>query len=300
MPRSTFLFKNIFANKSFKQTVHKYCCYSQKCLGVKVKAVDQVTNVKNFVCPYCKEQSNSCNLNNEFLTFELKSQVIIVIKNNQELLLAGKDRPPGDITNGAMYKKITGNVEAERIVTLTINLYGIQPIKSKRKTLRPILGIINELHPSKRFESYNKIFAALWYDKKQPEMRIFFKVLCDEIKELSRNGINLNVNGEKTNFKIIILICALDSPAKSKLLCQNQHNGYYSRPHCLQKGICVSNNNVKYPYEYNIEQRTSRFIRKQMLKCAEEQKEINPFTFFGYKGLLLCMFYPFSIFQAAL
>lgn len=291
LPTSVYMFKKIFHNNDFEPKTHKFCSNCKKYAG---SGLDEEGKSKSQVqCPNCSQRIDLNVSDNTFLTFDLEGQIINIIKNNSDVFFGENHKTNGDVTNGKTYRRFMSNNENEAVITLTLNTDGAQPMKSKRKTLWPILGIINELSPLVRFKSYNKIFAALWYNKKQPDMQMFFKPLLDEIKILSEQGLYVDIDHRKVHVKVFVLICSCDSPAKSKLAYQNQHNGYYSCPYCLHKGVSISSSSViKYPFENQVEKRTDSFIRRQMVKCCEKKEVIESLDFYGYKGLSPLYYLP--------
>lgn len=172
-------------------------------------------------------------------------------------------------------------------------------MKSKAQSLWTIQGIVNELHPSVRFKSRNKLIAAIWYNNTQPNMPIFFKCFLEEINKLNEKGLTMRVGSKLVKLKIFVLLGCFDLPAKAKVLNQTQYNGYFSCTYCYQKGTYIQQNAIRYPYKDKLDNlRTNDEIRKFMLGAYKNNiqsisaKEISQLKktetiqlYKGYKGL---------------
>lgn len=186
-----------------------------------------------------------------------------------------------------------------KTITLTINTDGVQSAKSKATSFWPVHAIINELRPTVRLTKRNKILAGLWYDTEAPDMSLYLFPIIEELKQLSSTGIAVQLNGATEQIKVHVIICVCDCPAKSKVLYQNQHNGYYSCPYCLKKGENVSGN-IRFLYQETMPPlRTDSFIRQSMMKAynsIKANKTIDIKETHGYRGVSpLCLLPHFDL-----
>jgi hypothetical protein len=142
-----------------------------------------------------------------------------------------------DINNAAWHRNLENRDE---VITININTDGVAPFKSSKKSsLWPILVTLNDLRPSTRFQKRNVLSAGYWFSEIPPIMGLFLEPFIDEINNLSRNGIVVN---NKRFFVIVCSVC-LDSPARAKILCMKQYNGYNGCTFCRHPVI-----NQRYPF----------------------------------------------------
>lgn len=131
------------------------------------------TQDKSEVCSKCSNQIDARSNENSFVTLPLASQLKYIIENNKEFLMQGENECAGDVKNGEFYKKLKQEGKIDNTtLTLTVNTDGVQSAKSKNVSFWPVQMIINELSVETRFKRRNKILAALWHNKRQPEMNM--------------------------------------------------------------------------------------------------------------------------------
>lgn len=82
-----------------------------------------------------------------------------------------------------MYKQLLEN-ESESIITLTMNVDGIQPNKGSDQSIWPVLLVINEIERKRRYSLENTIIAGMWPGPSKPsrtQMCIFLKKIVLEL-----------------------------------------------------------------------------------------------------------------------
>lgn len=295
LPTTKYMFKKIFENTEITLSKHMFCkfCLSSMSSATTIESDEIEGEGLAFKCPACSA-SQEKGPDNTFVTLSIKEQLKQIVLRNSDSIFNNQqkfDENSGciaDITQGETYQRLMDEkvIIPQKTLTLTINTDGAQPFKSKGKSLWILQGIVNELDLHVRFKSRNKFFGGFWYSEKSAEMGLFLKPFVDEMRELSAAGFILAFKGKIIHINVILLVCCCDSPAKSKVLSQIQHNGYYSCPYCTEKGITLDGGNVvKYPFQKSINIRTDCFVREQMLKKALAPDDPNTKNFSGYHGI---------------
>ena len=88
----------------------------------------------------------------------------------------------------------------------------------------------------------NKILAGLWFGTTKPSVNTFLKPLCQVMKEIFAEGVQVHPPELPSPFmcKAIVLTGTCDLPAKSMALNMVGHNGFYACPYCEQPGKTLS------------------------------------------------------------
>jgi hypothetical protein len=131
------------------------------------------TSITHFVCPVCSETTdnekqciNCSSTHNCRLpfsrSFSITQQIENIIINNDDIdsLHYSKTTALRDLRDGAVFRSLREK-STDRILTLTLNIDGIQPSRNTQSTLWPINMVINELPPQKRFALENIVLAAI-------------------------------------------------------------------------------------------------------------------------------------------
>ena len=154
---------------------------------------------KRSVCPRCKKASKNiescefCKLDysmilpplstvSTFYYFDIKSQLECILLNSSDIIFRSPSSLPidgtiSDIVDGAYYRERLSQ-EKELFLTLIMNIDGIQPNKGSDNSIWPILLVISEIRPKKRYALENRILAGVWPGPKKPsrdDMVIFLR-----------------------------------------------------------------------------------------------------------------------------
>lgn len=90
-----------------------------------------------------------------------------------------------DIHNGQLLREKGG----EFILSLTFTSDGVATaVSNVKRSMWPILLILNDLPIPLRFSRQNMLMAALWVKKGVPPMAAFMKAFTEEINELFKEG----------------------------------------------------------------------------------------------------------------
>lgn len=153
-----------------------------------------------------------------------------------------------DVNQGDILKAITTKEEGS-FITLSVNTDGAAAYRwTINKPCYPIFVVVNNLPPRLRFSKNNIILAGIWLSKGEPDIPLFFKKFCAEVKSL-RKGITIGQH----IYKVVVLQACLDTIARPKLQNSTQFNGKFGCSLCLHEGK-VFGTQVRYPYAI-VEQR---------------------------------------------
>ncbi|KAH9379025.1 hypothetical protein HPB48_010121 [Haemaphysalis longicornis] len=135
-----------------------------------------------------------------------------------------------DITNAACFKELSEEAEFGKD-DLTLNIYmdGSPVFKSSKMSVWPLQFIVNELPPPLRFQ--RPMLAGLWFGKQPPKMQAFLSRFVDQVNDTP--PISWNDGTSKHCSKVFVLCCAVDAPARAKVLNMAQFNGFNGCPWCL-------------------------------------------------------------------
>lgn len=128
---------------------------------------------------------------------------------------------------------ISPTVYNKTVIKLLINIDGIPVFNHSNQQLWHILMLVFD--PD--YESTPFMVAAFCGKSKPNSVNKFLKECITEIKELVKDGINI----EKVHFTVEILGFVCDTPARSFLKCCKGHGGFYACERCEIKGISIKN-----------------------------------------------------------
>lgn len=233
VPVSKYSFMKYF-DKSIEYNFHVSCS------NIECKAVYMLkpgSSVNSIICQKenCKTVSAIEDLNVEFVTFEIESQIRELLeKYKYDLIFPDKplsEFPIEDVWNGKIHRKILENTK-KPFVSLTLNTDGVAIFKSNSKSLWPIIISVNNLSLQQRFKQDNLIIAG-FHLSTELNMATFLEPLAMEIQKLnSQQGIKVGLG----RHKVFCTLSSLDAPAKAKLQNMMQFNGHFGCPYCTDEG----------------------------------------------------------------
>lgn len=198
-------------------------------------------------CNTCRSKYKlSTNSPNDFMSVDIKYQLQLILSdpNIQTSLLKNLENRNekaaevmSDIYDSELYKKITHVWPT--ILTLYMNVDGAAAFNSSSRSFVPQQLYINELPPKLRFKHI--ILGGVYVANKEPKpqlMNLYNGDLCNQISELTENGINIlhHMSGKLINFKFTLCCVCVDTVARP--ICQNriQFNGYFGCSWCYAHG----------------------------------------------------------------
>jgi hypothetical protein len=164
---------------------------------VREKSIGHLRAKKRSICSSCNEMSEDVNCCSQcqfiyddivpapsisiFYHFDISLQLESILLNTRDLVFRDLSVPPTDIMHDivdGMYYHDRLNQETDRLITLTMNIDGVQPNKGSDNSIWPVLMVINEIRRKKRFSLENLIIAGVWPGPKKPsrdDMAVFLR-----------------------------------------------------------------------------------------------------------------------------
>ncbi|CAF4466881.1 unnamed protein product, partial [Rotaria sp. Silwood2] len=213
----------------------------------KLLSESKSVSTKHLICPGCnqitisKEQCTNCSIKHSiqlqsFRSFSITDQLQSILINNRniDLFYKNKELFMCDIRDGAIYESIRADNPGE-ILSLTINIDGVQPSKGSQTTIWPILLVINEIPPNLRFKLENVVLAAVWPGPSKPsrdEVRLLFRPVIDELIHLE-SGHPFHLSDGNIHILHVYLIGACcDKPAQALSQCISEPTAAFGCGRC--------------------------------------------------------------------
>lgn len=158
-----------------------------------------------------------------------------------------------DAHDGKILRKILDEYKESKvnILPLCLNVDGANKFKSNSHSVWPIQLIQNYLPPYMRYIPQNIILNGLYYHKSKGEEELNFRVYLrppiDELNDLKKDPILLEMEDTQYQFKPVVISCAVDLPAKSKIQETKQFGGYDACTFCDIHGKKVLIEKLKTP-----------------------------------------------------
>lgn len=171
--------------------------------------------------------------------------------NERETNEASDTKSYTDAQDGEILRNILAEYKDSEvnILSLCLNVDGANKFKSNNYSVWPIQLIQDYLPPYMRFIPQNIILNGLYYQKSgegaELDFHSYLQPLIDELNALARNPISLEIEGVHYKFKPIVVRCAMDLPAKSKVQETKQFGGCNACTYCHIPGKRVLIENLK-------------------------------------------------------
>lgn len=204
-----------------------------------------------FICSTCnqainkKEHCSSCSVNNRsriqsFHSFSIIEQIQYILLNNKNLDLCyiNKKNTMSDVIDGDFFHSVRAHNLGE-MLTLTLNADGVQPNKGSPTTIWPILLVINEIPPDKRFRIENIILGGFWPGPSKPsrdQMKLLLRPLIDELVQLEHGYRFRLSNGSMHMIKVYLIAACCDKPAQALLQCISEPIAAFGCGRCEVEG----------------------------------------------------------------
>lgn len=220
---------------------------------VKCNKCKQYTKLdsENRIQAKCSRCSNGLKMTetNYFVSLPIKQQIVKSVKDNwtyiKKFVNDSESKPNvisetknqyviSDAHDGSILRNVLDKYrDCElNILSLMINVDGANKFKSNSKSVWPIQLIQNYLPPTIRFLPQNIIVTGLQYVNSKDDgsdelnFREFLLPLVNELNDLKKNNIEMDLENETYKFKPVITHGAVDLPAKSKVQQTKQYGGY--------------------------------------------------------------------------
>lgn len=230
LPETYYGFSNAFR---FNDYVKHFCCSSCEYY---FRDPEEKT-----ICPCCGGDQRVY-----FVTLPLKNQLISVVQKHRDAINAIKTKRNtsevlSDIHAGRILKD-----DDEHLLSISFSVDGVSTANSNvKKSMWPIVSVINDLPIEKRFARRNMILSGIWLSQGSPPMTVFLKAFTQELEHLYSNG--LDIDGTIYKFRVAAVIA--DIPGKSKIINATQFNGRFGCNYCYHPGTKISNNQIRYSHK---------------------------------------------------
>lgn len=250
---------------------------------------------RHFVCKGCgfylgssdEETCNICRRNgkNFFISFDLSACLKSVLLRNWKQIQTYKSTMLDGKISDILQGKVARKIDHAYSILISINTDGVAVFNSNvKKSLWPILVVINNLPPSLRFLRENIIVAGLWLSNSEPDLNVFMKPFLQQLRTLACEGLSLF---EDTSYKVITICCCVDSVARCKLQQIKQFNGYEACSFCLHPGYLAANKQIRYKY-LEVDERNHQDTVRAMDLCMKRGESVN-----GIKGVSNLLSIPY-------
>ena len=214
-------------------------------------------SITHFVCPVCnvttdnERQCTNCSSTHtcklpSFRSFSITEQIENIIINNDDIDLLYQSKPTAlrDLRDGAVFRSLREK-SMDRILTLTLNIDGIQPSRNTQSTIWPIVMVINELPPQRRFALENIVPAGVWSAKSKPSrdsVKLFLQPLIDELLDLEKGYLFASADGSYYAIHVYLIAACCDKPAQALVQCIPEPIAAFGCGQCEVEGeqLCLS------------------------------------------------------------
>ena len=209
------------------------------------------TSINHFICPTCsqtttsEQKCTSCSTIHHsrllsFRSFSVAEQIQSILSNNQDadLLYDAKSTALCDIRDGAIFRSLRKK-NSDRVLTLTLNIDGVQPSRNSQSSIWPVLLVVNELPPERRFALENIILGGVWCAKTKPSrenVRLLLRPLIDELLELEKGYYFVFSGGIYYLVNVYLIGACCDKPAQALAQCISEPIAAFGCGRCEVEG----------------------------------------------------------------
>ena len=284
IPSSKYiLLKSVLEDVSSVTEQHTYC---DKCLSY--------IGPRDVACPECGDPTRKADRVKQgsfFMYVPLKEQIRQLLVNgtieSQLVLIRSEDGSIRDSVDGCVSRKAGTDeslISASHL-SLTWNVDGVPIHQSSKKSIYPILAIINEIVPEKRGDEI--LMCGVWFGKGSLSWSTFCTPFMKELEELSTTGISWEKDGLSKTTVVSTHSVVCDSVARCSIQGMQQFNGTYGCGWCQQQTVPAERSTGAtgsrasevtgpgsglarvYPFCTGVEPRTQRNV----IQCAKEASE---------------------------
>ena len=209
------------------------------------------TSINCFICPACskttanEQKCTNCSTIHKnrlpsFQSFSITEQIekIIINNNDIDLLYNPESTTLRDLHDGSIFRSLRRKTSG-RVMTLTLNIDGIQPSRNAQSTIWPVLMVINDLPPHRRFALENIILAGAWSAKSKPsrdDVRLFLQPTIDELLDLEQGYPFLTSTGYYQVIRVYLIAACCDKPAQALTQCISEPIAAFGCGRCEVEG----------------------------------------------------------------
>eukprot|EP00733_Pompholyxophrys_punicea_P000421 Pompholyxophrys_punicea_v1_NODE_116_length_3380_cov_12.119699.p1 type:complete len:544 gc:universal NODE_116_length_3380_cov_12.119699:1974-343(-) len=243
LPSSYYIFKQYFIPFADVFIMHDFCdvCYYK-------------FNDQDVRCPHCpnklrfkggEEMQSKREMAFFFLEIPVEKEIgkkfqdkefleDIKYKLNRQKINANNFE---DIFDGKNYTNVQF-LKAYANLSLGFFLDGMSVFNSSNWQMWPLLFLIHDLPPEKRFQTIS--VAGLWFGRNKPDANLYLRPMVASMNKFAQREVVVPAcNGETYRPQIATISFSADLPAKSLAQSMNQYNGQYGCGYCYQPGDAV-------------------------------------------------------------
>ncbi|CAF2107921.1 unnamed protein product [Rotaria magnacalcarata] len=288
--------------------------YKALCTLLRKRSQTHLSPSTHTICPHCENLSQevcrctTCGANYLpilpskiplFYTYNISKQLKAILSTSPDLVLHNKNAvrktTMKDITDGNVYINLIEK-DMGSIITLTMNVDGIQPNKGSDRSIWPVLLVINEIKRKKRYSPENTIIAGMWPGPSKPsrnEMSLFFKNIVSDLQDLEKGHVFQLYCPEHDYrcelLKVFLISACCDKPAQCLIQCLPEPTAFFGCGNCEIEGISVPTNNhgsiVSFAIYENDQLAYERTNERHDLLLEQQRKnKIQMANFTRYRG----------------
>ena len=207
-----------------------------------------------YICSVCQQSATdrvhcpNCLINHpvrpkSFHIFSIADQIQNVLINHLDIDLFYENvgMSMKDIRDGPVFQSILGR-DHNPTLTLTMNIDGVKFSKNSQESIWPVIMVINELHPSVRFNIENIILADTWSASSKltrDYIRRLFRPIIDELRQLELGHRFTLSNNQQVFIKVYLIAASCDKPAQSLVQCIAEPIAAYGCGRCEVQGDVI-------------------------------------------------------------
>jgi hypothetical protein len=193
-------------------------------------------------CSHCSTDHSS--RLQSFHIFSVTDQLQNILLNgcNLDLLYQNNSLSMRDMRDGSFF----GSIRAQNpnaILTLTMNIDGVQMSKGSQSSIWPILLVVNELPPTIRFDIENIVLAGVWPGPSKPtrdQIKLLYRPLIDELLRLERGHSFTLSDDRDVVIQVYLIAACCDKPAQAIVQCISEPIAAYGCGRCEIEGEVMS------------------------------------------------------------
>ncbi|CAF4333353.1 unnamed protein product [Rotaria sp. Silwood2] len=214
-------------------------------------------------CSCCGYQFSSTSCHDSFIISPIKDQLDIILRNNADIDFFSPftNNTLRDIKDGNVYQQIK-TVCTDPFLTLTMNIDGVEVRKGLKRSIWPILFVVNELPLKQRYALENVIIAGIWSGLKKPsrlQMKSIITPIVEELLLFEQGYAFTDYTKESLNqenvIKVFLTSACCDKPAQALVQNLPEPTGAFGCGRCELEGEILKLYHLldnflykKYPY----------------------------------------------------
>ncbi|KAG2208192.1 hypothetical protein INT45_010943, partial [Circinella minor] len=181
-----------------------------------------------------------------------------------------------DIFDGGVYKDLK-ETRFKKDLDLSISLFtdDFQTFKRGTHSMTLVHVVIHNLPPNIRMKDCYMLQPCIAPGPKKPaDISTFLEPILEELNDLYRNGITVNIDGDDINIKVHLLFIGGDIPAVAKLAGHAGHQHYHGCRFCTIRGVFIKNRMIFPPNDMTLKE-LKNLIKNNRSKMSMEENVVQ-------------------------